>query len=197
MKKVSGFLPHHSLIALYKSFIRLHLDYADTIYDLPGNLNLCNKIETCQYNAALAITGAIRGSSKGRLYWELVLECLTSRRWLRKLCTYYKTVRNKFPGYLDKYILPGNRTYQPQNSNNIKQIVCRSKYFANSFFPYTIKEWNKLSLEISNSESYSIFTKSLLSFIRTFPNSVFIVADIYGIKLASRLRVGLSHRREH
>ena len=62
------------------------------------------------------------------------------------------------------------------------------------FFLYTVKEWNK---EIRNSESYSIFKKSLLKFIRTIPNSVFGVADIYGIKLLTRLSVGLSHLREH
>ena len=62
LKKLSGFLPHHSLITLYKSLMGPHLDYADIIYDQPNNLNLCNKIETCQYNAALAITGAMRGS---------------------------------------------------------------------------------------------------------------------------------------
>ena len=31
------------------------------------------------------------------------------------------------------------------------------------FFPYTIKQWNEVSLEIRNSESYSIFNKSLLT----------------------------------
>ena len=98
-------------------------------------LNLCNKIETCQYNAALAITSAIRGSSKERLYQELGFEYLRSRRWLRKLCTFYKIVRSKFPGYLYKYILPCDRAYLTRNSNNIKQISCRSEYFANSFFP--------------------------------------------------------------
>ena len=188
MEKLSGFLPHHSLITLYKSFLRLHLDYADIIYDQPNNLSLCNKIETCQCNAAVAITGAIRGSSKERLYQELGFEYLSSRRWLRKLCTFYKIVRNKSTG---------DRAYLTQNSNNIKPIFCRSEYFANSFFPYSIKEWNKLSLEMRNSESYSIFKKSLLKFIRTIPNSVFSVADIYGIKLLTRLRVGLSHLREH
>ena len=106
-------------------------------------------------------------------------------------------MRNKSPGYLYKYILPGDRAYLTRNSNNIKQIFCRSEYFANSFFPYTIKEWNKLSLEIRNCESYSIFKKSLLKFIRTIPNSVFSVADTYGIKLLTRLHVGLSHLREH
>ena len=123
--------------------------------DQTNNLNLCNKIESYQYNAALAITGAIRGSSKEKLYQELGFEYLSSRRWLRKLCTFYRIVRNKSPGYLYKYILPGDRAYLTRNSNNIKQIFCRSEYFANSFFPYMIKEWNMLSLEIRNSESYS------------------------------------------
>ena len=36
LKKLSGFLPRHSLITLDKSFIRPHLDYDDIIYD---NLN--------------------------------------------------------------------------------------------------------------------------------------------------------------
>ena len=165
LKKLSGFLPRHLLITLYKAFIRPHLDYPDIIYDQPNNLNLCNKIETCLYNAALAITGAITGSSKKRLYQGLGFEYLSSTRWLTKLCTFYRIVRNKSPGYLCKYILLGDHTYLTRNSNNIKHIFCRSKYFANSFFPYTIKEWNKLSLEIWNSESYSIFKKSLLKFI--------------------------------
>ena len=60
-----------------------------------------------------------------------------------------------------------------------------------------IKEWNKLSLEIRNSESYSIFKISLLKFTITIPSIVFSVADIYGIKLLTRLHVGLSHLREH
>ena len=191
---MSGFLPHHSLINLYKSFIRPHLDYTDIIYDQPNNLNLCNKIESCQYNTALAITGVIRGSSKEKLYQELGFDYLSSWRWLRQLCTFYGIVRNKSLGYLYKYILPGDRAYLTQNSKKIKQIFCRSEYFAHSFFLYTIKEWNKLRLEIRNSESYSVFKKSLLKFIRTIPNSL---ANIFGIKVLKILRAGLSHLREH
>ena len=131
------------------------------------------------------------------LYKEQDFEYLSSRRWLRKLCTFYRIVRNRSPRYLYKYILPGDRAYLIQNSNNIKLIFCRSEYFAQSFFPYAIKEWNKLSLEIRNSKSYSTFQKSLLKFTRTIPNSVFSVTDIYGIKVLTRLRVGLSDLREH
>ena len=104
------------------------------------------------YNAALASTGAIRGSLKERLYQELGFEYLSLRRWLRKLCIFYRIVRNKSPGYLYNYILPDDYAYLTRNSNNIKRIFCISEYFANSFFPYPIKEWNKLSLEIHNYE---------------------------------------------
>ena len=86
LKKLSDCLPRHSLVTLYKAFIRPHLGYADIIYDNPNTTNIYNKIESLQYNAALAITGAIRGSSKEKLYQELGFEHLSSRRWLRKLC---------------------------------------------------------------------------------------------------------------
>ena len=155
LKKLSGFLPRHLLITFYKSFLQPHLDYADIIYDPLNNLNLCNKIETCQYNAALAITGAIRGSSRERLYQELGPQYLSSRRWLRKLCTFYRVVRNKSPGYLYKYILQGDRAYLTRNSNNIQNIFCKSEYFA-LFFPVRLRS-GKRSSGKRNSESYSIF----------------------------------------
>ena len=142
----------------------------------------------------------IRDSSNERLHQEPGFEYLISRRRLnslRKLYTFYRIVRNKFPGYFYKYILLGRRAYLTRNSNNIKRTFSRSEYFANSSFPYTIKEWSMLGLEIRNSESYSIFKKSLLKFTRTIPNSVLSVANIYGIKLLTRLRVALSHLGEH
>ena len=43
------------------------------------------KQESLQYNATLAITGAIRGSFTEKNYEELGLESLESRRWYRKM----------------------------------------------------------------------------------------------------------------
>ena len=42
------------------------------------NESFQNKLECVQYDAALAITGAIRGSSREKLYQELGLESLKS-----------------------------------------------------------------------------------------------------------------------
>ena len=61
-------------------------------------------IKSVQYNAALAITGAIRGSSREKLYQELGFESLRDRRWYRKLCFYYKIRHNDCPLYLTEYI---------------------------------------------------------------------------------------------
>ena len=61
-------------------------------------------MESIQYNAALAITGAIRGSSREKLYQELGLESLQQRRWYRKLCYFFKLTKNKSPKYLFNYI---------------------------------------------------------------------------------------------
>ena len=87
IKRLSHTLPRKYLITIYKSFIRPHLDYCDVIYDQPNNESFCSKIERIQYNAPLAITGAIRGTSQTKLYNELGLESLKFRRWFRPFCT--------------------------------------------------------------------------------------------------------------
>ncbi|XP_057310565.1 uncharacterized protein LOC130648529 [Hydractinia symbiolongicarpus] len=92
-----------SLLCIYKSFIRPHLDYADVIYDQPHNDSFCNKIESVQYNAALAITKAIRGTTRKRLYEEPGLESLTDRRWYHRLAFFFNIVSGTSPGYLGSF----------------------------------------------------------------------------------------------
>ena len=64
IRKMNLLLPCSSLLIIYKSFVRPHLDYGDVIYDQPNNSCLSDKIETVQYYNALVIAGAIRGTSK-------------------------------------------------------------------------------------------------------------------------------------
>ena len=51
-----------ALVTIYKACRRPHLDYGDIVYDKSNNETFINKIEKAQYDAALAITGAIRGT---------------------------------------------------------------------------------------------------------------------------------------
>ena len=80
IKKRQNNLSRQSLLTIYKSIIRPHLDYGDVVYEQPHNETFCSKLESVQYNAALAITGAIRGTSQTKLYVELGLESLKARR---------------------------------------------------------------------------------------------------------------------
>ena len=79
-------LPRAPLITIYKAFIRPYLDHGDMTYDQTFNKLFQQKMETNWYNPALEITGAIRGSSREKLYQELGLDTLQQRRWYRKLC---------------------------------------------------------------------------------------------------------------
>ena len=49
------------LLTIYKSFIRPHFNYGDVIYDQSYNDSFHVKLESYQYKAALAMTGAIKG----------------------------------------------------------------------------------------------------------------------------------------
>ena len=80
IRKLQNVLPRSALLTIYKSFIRPHLDYGDIIYDKAFNESFHAKLESLQYNATLAITGAIKGSSTEKIYEELGLESLKSRR---------------------------------------------------------------------------------------------------------------------
>ena len=67
IKILSKMLPQYSLLTIYKLFVQTHLYYGDILYDQPNNKSLYQKIGTIQYNAALVITGAIKGTSQIKL----------------------------------------------------------------------------------------------------------------------------------
>ena len=97
--------------------MRPHIDYGDIIYDQPNNDSFCDMIERVQYNAALAITGAIKGTSQLKLYKELGFESLKFRRWFRHLCFLYKLRTTQLPKYLYDLIPKGSCTYNTHNQD--------------------------------------------------------------------------------
>ena len=90
IKRLSINLSRDALLKIYKSFIRLHLDYVGIIYDKPNNESFKSKIENIQCKACIAITGAVQGTSREHLHHELGLESLGDRRWCRKLTFFIK-----------------------------------------------------------------------------------------------------------
>ena len=140
IRKLQPIIPRAALLTIYKSFLRPHLDYGDIIYGRAFNGSFQNKVESVQYNAVLAITGAIRGCSRERLYQRLGLESIKSRRWYQKLCLFFELIKNKHSSYLFNIITKVLSTWTTRNHNNIPLFNVKNKYSQNSFFPSTVIE---------------------------------------------------------
>ena len=68
LHKLHNILPRSALLTIYKSFIRPHLHYDNIIYYQAYDASFHQKLKLLRYNACLAITGAIRGTSREKLY---------------------------------------------------------------------------------------------------------------------------------
>ena len=198
IKRLSVSLTRNALLTIYKSFIRPHLDYGDILYDKPNNENFQNKIEKVQYQACLAITGAIQGTSREKIYDELGLHSLAKRRWRSKLIFFYKIVNHLLPDYLYSYLdfySQENYHLRSASTSAIRPFPSRTKSFKISFFPYCINEWNNLTVKIRNAKSINIFKKSIIN--EKQENSLFSVYDPLGVKLLTCLRLQFSHLNDH
>ena len=181
-------------------FIRLHLNYADIMYDKPNNELFCKIIKIVQYDVRLAITGAIQGISQEKLDQDFGLESLSDTRWYRKLF-FYKIKHNLTPAYLNSYLYNNNTnpSYSTRSSQNetLRTFSSRTESFKNLFFPDCIKEWTRLENWIRKTESLSKFKSRLLSFINVKSCSVFSLDDPIGTKLLTRLCLSFIHLSKH
>ena len=196
IKKLRYNLPRKSLITIYKAFLRPLIDYGDIIYDQPQNESFCEKLESVQYKVTFAITGAIKGSSREKIYQELGFKSLKSRRWYKRLCCMYKIMNDKAPAYI-KNLIPECTLTVRTRGNRLPTFHCRTDCFRDSFFPSTLNDWFNLDVEIRNFESLAIFKTKLVSFIRPVSSNVYNIFGPVGLKLLTRLRLGFSHLNEH
>ena len=163
-----------------------HLDYGEVIYDEAYKETLHQKLESIQHNACLALSGAIRGSSREKLYHELGLESLQRRRWYRKFSLFYKSYK---PVYLFNLIPTNNSNYNTKNTDKSTLFRTKRNFFKNSFFPSTVFEWNKLDPNLRSAAGLNVFKQNLLKFTRPSPNSVFNCLNCKGTKYLTRLRL--------
>ena len=207
IKHLSIFLPRKTLVQMYKSLVRSHLDYCDILHHIPPvqtqlGLTLSDSMEKAernQYHAALVVTGAWQGSSRYKLYEELGWESLSERRWCRRILQLHKILSNKTPSYLkDKLPRHLRPLYSANNNNNTFYVIrCRSSRFMNSFFPDAIISWNNIITHFDNIPSINILKDHILSMIRPKKKNIFGIYDPLGLRYLLQLRVGLSSLRYH
>ena len=124
-------LPRQALITIYKAFVRPHRDYGDVLYDKVFNNSFHARMESIQYNACLAITGAIGGTSKETIYEKLGLESLQLPLWYRKLCLFYKFFKNEHAKRCFIRIPVRSTPYATRTVDNITLVKTKYNFFKN------------------------------------------------------------------
>ena len=112
---------------------------------------------------------------------------------------FYKIINEQTANYLKTLLPPiiSSSSYNLRHNKIFNARAARTERFQSSFFPYCICKWNQLDPELQNSVSFLSFKHSLSLFIRPVASPIYSIHHIRGLKLLTRLRVGLSHLREH
>ena len=201
IRYLSKYVSRNVLDQIYKLYVRPHLDYGDIIYhryDPEMRSHFTQALEQTQYSAALAVTGARRGTSRQKLYNELGWESLHDRRWYRRLCHFFVLKKQRTPQYLFNEI-PNERqlSYNIRNPRVYDQNIVRTNRFATTYFQNTFMEWNKLDNEVIHSISIVQFKNKLLPIIRPMGNSIYNIHDVIGVRYLTKLRLQFSALNEH
>ena len=209
IKHLSKYLPLRTLILMYKSLVRPHFDYCDIVFHIPpeengmfnnngqnGILpNLMKKIESVQYQAALAISGTWSGTSRVKIYEQLGLESLSDRRSLNRVLQVFKIKNNLTPAYL-RAKLP-SVDGQAGHAGMLHEQLTRTIKYKNTFFPNAVSSWNTIISAFRGNLTKSGIKSHILKAIRPQPKSVYGIHDPMGIHYLFQLRTGLSPLRSH
>ena len=111
---------------------------------------------------------------------------------------FYKIYKNKSPLYLLNLRPEKAFSYATRNVDCIPLIKkIKHNFFKNTFFSSAIIEWNKPHPTIQNAECFGIFKSNFLKFIRPTTRSFFNCYNPKGIRLMTRLCLGMSHLCEY
>ena len=212
IKSLSNFLSVKTLDQIYKTYVRPHLDFCDIIYHIPCVTNpfdssislnyLMNTLERVQYQCALAVTGAWKGSSLNKIYDELGWESVTDRRYCRRMFQFYKIQNNLTPDYMKDFVPPPiNHRYPTRSEHELYEINCNTDAYRASFYPDCVRCWNRIGPDVRDSPSLNSFKKRLLAGYKTNPKPIYGIIDPKGTRRLYQLRLGLSplldHKKKH
>ena len=156
------------------------------------------KIESVQYQAALAITGTWQGTSRIKLYNELGLESLSDRRSLNRIIQLFKIKNTLTPAFLRNKLPSLSIQDNPHaNPNIFNAIIARTQRYKGTFFPNTIPLWNNTIGNILGNITKNSIKSHVLKIIRPIPKSIYGIHDPFGLHYLFQLRTGFSPLRSH
>ena len=123
------------------------------------------KLECIQYNPYLALTEAIRGTSKKKKLSRIGIEVSSRLTLLQNTLPFYMILENEHPNFPFNLIPARPPLYSTRNMHNNPLLNTNHNFFKNSFFPYTIIQRNNLDHRLRKSESFSTFETDIAKFM--------------------------------
>ena len=160
-RKFYGHASSSTLLQLYLTFVRPHLEYAVPVWD-PHQQGLSYSLERVQ-KFALRMCMRDWNADYATLLQSCNLSTLASRRRYLKLCFLYRVIQGEFdfPG---APIARRNLSLNLRNNSAfllLRPPTCSSAHQF-SFFPHTIELWNSLPPSVHSCDSLSSFKRLLL-----------------------------------
>ena len=161
-RQFSTYSAPETLLQLYISLVRPHLEYASQIWS-PHLIKHVNQLEQVQ---KFALKVCFRQWSRLSSYSDLLqlsnLPQLTERRKFLNLCYLFKLV-NKAIDFPNCPLTPRNLNYPNRQGRTslFVQPYASSNSFLHSFFPSTLSHWNSLPQSIVSSSSLCTFKRLL------------------------------------
>ncbi len=189
-------LSRRTLDVMYKLHIRSTIDYCIQVFGPCLTNPQILLLDSLQYRAARIVTGALKSTSKVRLYKDLGWETTESRIALLSLCHLHKIILG-MTRPLIKECLPDLKDQSKSRTSTFKRYQIRDNDFNNSFFPKMVEKWDNLDKRIKCLKDITEFKINLKDHFKPTRIKHLSLGSKYGNKIHTQIRCGRSQLRQH
>ena len=146
--------------AAYNAIVRPTLEYAATVWD-PYTIQQATSVERVQRRPARFVSNNYRDYTPGAvtgILHDLGWDSLTTRRTKSRLTMLFKIVH----GLVEvphQHLVAGDR--RTRGTNKFREIAASKEAYRQSFYPRTVRQWNKLPPDITAASSVEGFKAML------------------------------------
>ena len=154
-------MPQEVKKTVYTSLVRPLLEYSSCVWD-PSAEGTKHDLEMVQRRAArFVLNDYYRTSSVTRMLSEIGWEDLETRRKAARLTTLHKLYHGNSKLDVTGIVLEPHYLGRNDHGKKVRRIQSRLLSYHNSYFPRTIREWNKLQASTVETENFKEFLKCL------------------------------------
>jgi hypothetical protein len=189
-------LSRRTLDVMYKLHVRSTIDYCIQVFGPCLSNQQILRLDSLQYRAARIVTGALKCTSKARLYKDLGWETTENRINLLSLCHLHKIILG-MTRPLIKECLPELKEISQARTSTFKKYQTRDTEFNRSFFPKMVEKWDNLEKRIKCMSDISEFKINLKDKFKPLRIKHLSLGSKFGNTIHTQVRCGRSQLNQH